>query len=451
MTGLVVSRRTAHYIITHLLRDVAQPSARAFMFAYIYVVLPKLVDHGIRLVKNKNFKEVLVRYWKVMVNAIHPHKFPMFAASLVAGINVLEPIIYEMLQRWSGLSSPESVLFFATLVSAFVSAGVSFPRYQTHILNYGRYYSLDLTLLLATRALDTALSSTLYKVISPGISQYGDVLLFVASCTPIMFSWFYHPESLPPAYRQWITSAANMDDELIEALKQIKQGNLVYGEHGPHDDILNPICDRYGKDPSEGSFVTNLPISCELVHAYKTSNCELHALWRFTRGFTFALKVYGPLNALLLLFPNKRVSFLHRVMKSIKSTARSSAFLGAFIGLYWYAVCLSRTRLLPVLFPNTPRTRFDDTIGPSAGAFLCGFSSLLETAQRRKELALFVAPRALGTFVPSTPSAINLKLESLVFSVSLAILVAYSRNSPAKVRGIFGKGLRQVFHIASHA
>ena len=114
-------------------------------------------------------------------------------------------------------------------------------------------------------------------------------------------------------------------------------------------------------------------------------------------------------------------------IRAIKSSIRSASFLGAFIGFYWYAVCLARTRLLPKLFPKIPRVRFDDTICAASGAFMCGFSSFIETPQRRKELALFVAPRGLGTLVPLEPTKKNLAIESIVFSIGLAVLVAYSR------------------------
>ncbi|KAK6465522.1 hypothetical protein DFJ63DRAFT_310611 [Scheffersomyces coipomensis] len=446
----IVNYKTIKFILKYLHEGVLKPTSKAFLFAYIYVVLPKLIDHLIVSIKKKRWNDISPRFMKVILNAFHPNKFPVFAASLVAGINILEPIVYAIFKKHSLFKIPTRSIFFATLISSFISAAISFPRFQNHILGYGRYYSLDLTLLVVTRALDTALSSSLSVIMPHYISRFGDVALFIASCTPIMFAWFYTPEKLPPAYRNWITSAANMDDELIEALRRLRDGSLVYGEHGPYETILLPICERHNQDPSRASLIVHQPVECELVHEFKTKNCEIHALWRFVRGFSFAIKLYGPLNVLVLLFPAKGSKFSARVIRAMKASVRSSVFLGAYISLYWYAVCLSRSRLLPYLFPKKPRTDFDITIGPSAGAFLCGFSSLIETAQRRKELALFVAPRALGTFVPTEASKINLKIESLVFSVSLAVLVAYSRSDPSKVRGIFGKGLKQVFNIGSY-
>lgn len=66
---------------------------------------------------------------------------------------------------------------------------------------------------------------------------------------------------------------------------------------------------------------------------------------------------------------------------------------------------------------------------------------------KKKRVGIVRSPRGLGALVPSEPSKINLKIESFVFSISLAILVAFSRNRSSSVRGIFGKGLKQIFNI----
>lgn len=431
-------------ILKHLVHRVAKPSLKAFIYAYLYIVLPRVFGLIIGSIKRRKLD--LERFTKPIIRALHPRKFPMFSASLVALINILDPIIFGILKRHGLYKRAKTNLFLSTLTSALISAMITFPIYQNHIVGYGRYNSLDLTLLVVTRAMDTTLSSALAKIAPKCLTPFGDVGLFVASCFFIMYCWFYYPERLPPAYRQWITSAANMDDELREVLRLIKKGEVAYKQHGPNEDFLVPYFQKYGKNPKDANLCMNAPISCEAVHAFKTNSCELHALWRFYRGFKFAFTVYAPLNLLMLAFPLK-VKTPARVIRAFRMAFRSSCFLGTFIGFYWYAVCLARTRLFPLLFPKIPKTRYDDTIGPSFGALMCGFSSFIETAHRRKELALFVAPRGLGTLVNLEPTERNLQIESIAFSIGLAVLVAYSKNSPATVRGIFGKGLKQVFNI----
>ncbi|ODV77634.1 uncharacterized protein CANTADRAFT_56314 [Suhomyces tanzawaensis NRRL Y-17324] len=444
-----LNRQVVLYLLNSFKLKVVNPSVKAFIFAYLYVVLPKVINHIIVSIRKRRINEILPRTFKILVNAFHPKKFPMFAANLVACINILEPVAYRVLRKHKG---PVNAIFLSTFVSSLVSALIAFPGYQNHILGYGRYFSLDLTLLLVTRAVDTALSSSLSGSLPSQMAGLGDGGLFIGSCIFIMYAWFFYPENLPPAYAKWITSAANMDPELITLLRAVKQKTMKYGEYTPGlQEELYPYCDRYGQDRKRINMKETVPIDCELVHAFQTKNCELHALWRFWRGFEFAIKLYGPLNAIMLLIPKKNVTMQVRIVRAIQSSLRSSCFLGTFIGFYWYAVCLARTRVLPKVFPKVARERWDDTIAPTAGAIACGFSCFIENIQRRKELALFVAPRALGTFVPSEPSKINLKIESLVFSLSLATLVAYSRSDASKVRGIFGKGLQQVFRISSYA
>ncbi|CAK9435582.1 uncharacterized protein LODBEIA_P03090 [Lodderomyces beijingensis] len=433
----------------YLVDGVAKPSFKAFLYAYLYLILPKVIGRLISAIRRKKFDAFLPRIKKTLIKALHPKRFPAFAASLVAGINILEPIFYKVLKRRNVLKTPASRLFLSTLVSALISAACTFPLYQDHVVGLGRHNSLDLTLLIATRAIDTVFSASLATVTPEGLVKYGDALLFIASCTPIMFCWFFYPERLPPSYGKWITAAANMDPDFIEALRLVRNKDLVYGEHGPYEDFLGPYFEKYGQDPKRGNTVLHQPVECEAVHAFVSKSCEVHALWRFWRGFKFAITVYLPLNLLMQSFKSN-TKFSEKLWRALKSSTRSSCFLGAFIGFYWYAVCLARTRLFPKLFPNVPKVRFDDTIAPAAGALMCGFSAFIETPQRRKELALFVAPRGVGTLVPTEPSTRNLRIESIVFSIGLAVLVAYSRNKSSSVRGIFGKGLKQVFHIQSY-
>lgn len=435
----------AKWLLTFLNTRVAKPSFKAFVFAYLYITLPKIINHIIAAIKKNDYHQLGKRISKVIAKALHPFKFPMFCASLIGCINILEPLVAKALKASKVVKSgPLRTLFVSTFISSFLASSISFPRFQKHIIGYGRFLSLDLTLLVFSRAIDTALSSSLAAILPAMLQNFGDGLLFIGSCTFIMYSWFFNPERLPPAYRKWITSAATMDDEMVGLLKGFHDDTLKYGTESHY---LDEYCKRYNRDPKEGDLVSHQPVKCELVHAFQTENCELHGLWRFARGFKFAFKLYGGLNLFMLLFPKRNVLMILRLQRALTLSLRSSTFLGTYIGLYWYAVCLARTRLFPKLFPNVPMTRWDKTIAPTAGAVMCGFSSFVESAQRRKELALFVFPRAIGTLVPTEATPKNLLLERLVFSLSMAVLVAFCKRSPSKVRGIFGKGLRAVITI----
>jgi hypothetical protein len=69
---------------------------------------------------------------------------------------------------------------------------------------------------------------------------------------------------------------------------------------------------------------------------------------------------------------------------------------------------------------------------------------LIETESRRKDIALFVAPRALATILPRRYSLEKEWRERLVFAISTAIVFTCVSENPGRVRGVFGKMLKMV-------
>jgi hypothetical protein len=76
------------------------------------------------------------------------------------------------------------------------------------------------------------------------------------------------------------------------------------------------------------------------------------------------------------------------------AAVRSSTFLGSFIGIIWYCICLVRTRIGHQVL-GLDQTLLDDTLGPLVGCMMCGLSLLIESKHRRGEMTLYVVPRAL--------------------------------------------------------
>ena len=219
-----------------------------------------------------------------------------------------------------------------------------------------------------------------------------------------MHAFFYAPSHLPYTYVKWIDRIAECDERLIEALRQIYYGNFVYGKDTGIAPLLGSMAKDYGMPEERGDPAKTIPIPCELVHHGCGPSCEKHALWRFWRAWRLALGVYAPLQALMLLrlLKGRKSSPLRSVLRVSADAVRSSAFLGAFVALFYYGVCLSRTRLGPKLFNKktvTPQM-WDGGLCVTGGCLLCGWSVLLETARRQTELMLFVVPRALGVYFP---------------------------------------------------
>lgn len=314
--------------------------------------------------------------------------------------------------------------------------------------------------------------------------------VFSISSAIIMWSWFYSPDALPRSYNAWISSAAQIDPRLIQVLRECRLGTFVYGrkeidmeetipkgdstryyERSPHrpGSLENPtrsppLLTGLAKDlslpPSWGDPFITIPIPCELYHSGAGPSCEWHALTRFARGWVFAMKMYFPLHLLGLLLrlrnrsrhrsrshsslskneSNKKplnfksitcssnsTTSLSMIAKTLLNATRSSTFLATFISLFYYGVCLTRTRLGPAVlrhrhsqqFQTPTSSSFSTTTSSTAtaqyqdqaqylesspailtGCLLCGWSILIENPARREEIMAFVVPRAVGVFLP---------------------------------------------------
>ena len=269
--------------------------------------------------------------------------------------------------------------------------------------------TIDLTLFAFVRAADVLAQWYWQTKKTKGrVAQWwsgkSSSILFAASSAIIMHAFFYAPSRLPYTYVQWIGRIAECDERLIHALRQAHYGNFIYGKDTGLADLLGSMAKDYNLPEEYGDPAKTIPVPCELVHHGCGPSCEKHALWRFWRASRLALGVYAPLQALVLFRklraqPGNKTDLL---TKKLVDTGRSSAFLGAFVALFYYGVCLTRTRLVPKVF--SPKTitpqMYDSGLCVLGGCLLCGWSVLFEFAQRQAELMLFVLPRALGVWFP---------------------------------------------------
>ncbi|TEA17434.1 hypothetical protein C8034_v009078 [Colletotrichum sidae] len=309
--------------------------------------------------------------------------------------------------------------------------------------------TLDLTLFAVTRALDVLVGEVWarrrvrrevqgkWTRVESLIGRFTDPCLFVSSCALIMWAWFYNPSRLPIAYNKWISSAANVDMRLIEALQRLRRGELKYGVDTGHAELLQGMCKKYNWPMEWGDPAKSIPIPCEMVHMGCGPSCEVHALNRFCRSWKWSMAMYLPLSvALLVRGPINRKSFV----RALLSASRSSAFLGTYITLFYYGVCLARTRLGPHVIGKhkAARQTIDGGFCVGTGCFLCGWSVLVETRSRQKDMALFVAPRAMATLLPRRYSMDKQWRETLVFAASTAVVFTCILENPKRVRGVLG-------------
>jgi hypothetical protein len=269
-----------------------------------------------------------------------------------------------------------------------------------------------------------------------------------------MWAWIYLPERLPKAYNKWIASAAAVDSRLVLALRHARWGEFVYGKETGQARILTPMCKDYGWPLHWGDPKVTVPIPCEIVHMGTGPNCEYCIANRFLRSFVWALATYLPLNLVLRL----RKPSVKGAWTALVSSVRSSSFLASFIALFYYGICLARTRL-PQLYlllqqaRNKPaeisvkaRQVIDSGLCVASGCLLCGWSILLENKTRREDIALFVAPRALATLLPRRYAKEKEWRERLIFASSSAVVFTCIGENPTRVRGVLGKLLRSVMN-----
>ncbi|KAL4820230.1 hypothetical protein BDW67DRAFT_153729 [Aspergillus spinulosporus] len=476
---------------THLL----QPVLRAYALGYLSSATPKIISCLRRLWINNDlsYRQRFYELLRVLAGPLRLESFPTFCAALVGGSTLLPILALRVLQtacRRLGSDSKslnfKSVSQLIQFAAAFVSAWFSFqilnrrpvtlqtvsekpqdgigqettapqptPRPYPHRQTQFAGRTMDLTLFTFTRALDSMACIVWSwvqhkrrgghdwgKAISviPGLA---DSAVFASSAAVVMWAWFYSPERLPRSYGKWIGEVAKVDERLIEALRRARRGIFVYGKDTGQAPLLESMCKDFGWPTPWGDPARTIPIPCEMVHMGCGPNCEKHAVSRFLRTFKFACATYIPLQ---IAFRIRSMKSAGAARRALSDALRSSAFLASFVSLFYYSVCLSRTRLGPRLFSRetvTPQM-WDSGLCVGAGCVMCGWSILVEHAKKRQEIALFVAPRAAATVLPRLYNQKYLYRERSMFAISAAVLLTCLRESPDMVRGVFGKIGRSV-------
>lgn len=471
-----------------------KPLLRAYALGYLTATGPRLFGF-LRTLRRQDLtvQENLTLLYSILKTPTQVNRFPTAAAVIIGGATALPRLVRIILQWvYSAISKNASLRFSNRLITriqfvcSFLSAWLAFDLLNrdkswvrkraksrsaatvdiSNVQHPNQHYSpppsyhphyagktIDFTLFAFCRALDvaviTAWTRTRTKAWhleqrSPGLAntirKIADPTVFASSAAIIMWSWFYSPHRLPRAYNQWISKAAKIDSRLIQALRLARQGNFVYGEETGQASLLKGLCQELGLPEEYADPTKTIPIPCELYHCGTGTSCEVHAASRFWRSWMFAMEIYVPLQ----LVTRIRSPNLNSVINGLRSAARSSSFLAGFVALFYYAVCLARTRLGPKLVSLktiTPQM-WDSGLCVLAGCLACGWSILLEKPSRRQEIAFFVAPRALATILPRVYDKQYKRREQVVFATSIAlVLTTMKAGSERNVRGVLGRVL----------
>ncbi|KAF5314101.1 hypothetical protein D9611_006821 [Ephemerocybe angulata] len=148
--------------------------------------------------------------------------------------------------------------------------------------------TLDLTLLLVIRALDSLVQSLILRRTRPSLlettqnaaelepmllvreklereetkrvnktrqrmAEKVDAFLFWACSSRIMWCWFYEPYRLPQSYVKWITAVSNLDERIPEVLRLVRTGEWSYLKGSlNHSDLLHDAAKTFGLPTSWG-------------------------------------------------------------------------------------------------------------------------------------------------------------------------------------------------------
>ncbi|KAK7207459.1 hypothetical protein BZA70DRAFT_14647 [Myxozyma melibiosi] len=412
------------------------PALIAFAIFYASNVGPRLLNAAVRALQTRDRLRQLPSMVKhILLSALSRNELPAFWFFLL-GSSVSTTRIIERLFPKRRLSLRQSSFLGSAIASMLVMRwhqrrvrkSVAVKQIESVVSekldHHDHSRTIDTTLFTFTSACDYLFRRHILARNRLPISlNTCDMLSFVSSSSVVMYAWFYRPDRLPKSYNTWITRYADLDTRLLDMLRLAQQRKFIYGVETGMAGILEPMTKNLGLPREYGDPVKSIPLPCVLIHENMAENCEMHAVLRFWKAFKAALVIYLPLNTVLQLRNlRSRTPILAQIAHVLKSSARSSSFLGLFVTLTWYGVCLTRSRLGPYFFPKAKPITWDNTLGPLLGCLICGWSILLETPQRWGELAQFVSPRAIGTLLPVSFDEAHEWFESLVFSASYAVL-----------------------------
>ncbi|TGJ87070.1 hypothetical protein E0Z10_g1690 [Xylaria hypoxylon] len=478
----LLNRPGAQERLDKAIPPILRPVLRAYILGYASAVAPRvltlILQNGARWRKGKGLKKETQLQHSFVESLRHtlcagldPQRFPTFCATLVGGTTLLDVFIKRVINRLKVKLTDVARRRLSIWISSFIAGWLSLRLLQSKKTNAfaetttadgdkqitvryaGR--TLDLTLFAATRAVDVVVgelwsqrqqrrvAAGRWSWLDSSISNVADPSIFATSCAFIMWAWFYVPSALPTSYNKWISSAAAVDSRLIEALRRFRKSELRYGEETGQAPLLQSMCTDYRWPLEWGNPATTIPLPCEMVHMGCGPSCEYHALSRFLRSFKWSMATYLPLNLIA------RKKNLQGFRRALISAARSSSFLATFIAMFYYGVCLARTRLGPHLVKKGTAVSqaIDSGVCVGCGCFLCGWSIFFEAASRRKDMALFVAPRALATLLPRRYPLDKQWRETFVFAFSTAIVFTCVRENRNRVRGVLGSVLGSVLEV----
>lgn len=323
--------------------------------------------------------------------------------------------------------------------NAFIAGGVA----SLAMLLDEKHRRTAVALYMLARALQCFWFALEKREVVPQL-KHGDTLLMGICNIQIIYAFLCEPDTLAPSYYGWIANMADLQyfygkkggRTVRSCLKDIALGSSSSSSQLP--EMLAKS--REILQQASGASVNSHKFDfCALCHP-QTTSCTIGALQSCRRTFPKALKMYLPLNiVMMLIWKNKLLlkdptEFFRRLFLS---ASRSSTFIALFTSLCWLVPCYMRN-----MFGGERRFYY------LLNGFVAGSSAIIEFPKsRRVELGMYCLPRALESIwkmmlkrglVKPVPFG-----EVLLFSLSMGTMMTFYQNEtdtiPKNYEGIMAQ------------
>ncbi|KAJ2547888.1 hypothetical protein EV175_005043 [Coemansia sp. RSA 1933] len=275
--------------------------------------------------------------------------------------------------------------------------------------------------------------------------------LMSASCAAIVYVLVFHTHVLPRGYMNFLAKASGYDTiyprKTASAMASVGQ-QVLFGHHRG----------AIPKNMTTREFLSTLPLANDIVPAVKngairhnfvgcgvfhphTTSCTHGVLSTAIASFPYALKVYAPLNAaVLLLFKRAKLlrDPLHALLSLAKSSVRSSVFFTFIVLAIVNGSCVVRSVL-----------GRDSFYGYLFTGAVSGLTVLVEAPSRRVELAMYCFLRAIENIWDVGVKRSwwkNIRhAEVVLFSAAMGIIMSIYQNDPATIGITYHSILTRIF------
>ncbi|KAJ1507223.1 hypothetical protein HMI54_011046 [Coelomomyces lativittatus] len=220
----------------------------------------------------------------------------------------------------------------------------------------------------------------------------GDSLLFILSSAHIMYAFIRHPTTLPFDLLQFMSTMAHLPQPVLEANQRV-----LFRQPYTSPALLMHL-ENYKSLPHvrEWLHLSHVPaLPCAILHPTHAS-CSLYNGLLWIKVFSKIFPVYFTLHfvpGLLLKTKQILTTPFEFLFRAFRNTLRSCSFLSTYVTTFHVLVCWHRQSVKKGWLPYDHKLYYY-----VFGLINAACAIFLEAKQRRSELGMYVAPKAIHSF-----------------------------------------------------